>query len=132
MNRYELTKNLETGNAIIDKEHRELFDAVNKLFEACSKGSGRDSMDATIQFLNDYVQKHFSHEEQLQQQSEYPSVRAHKAFHEEYKRKLKEITSKISKSGPTIVELGNLNRHISVLIAHIRTEDKRLAGYLNQ
>ncbi len=132
MNRYELTKDLETGNAIIDKEHRELFNAVNKLFEACSNGSGRSSMNETIQFLNDYVQKHFSHEEQLQQQSEYPSVRTHKAFHEEYKRKLNEITSKISTSGSTIVELGNLNRHISVLIAHIRTEDKKLAGYLNQ
>lgn len=37
MARYELTKKLETGNAIIDGEHRELFAAVNKLLDACSK-----------------------------------------------------------------------------------------------
>ena len=48
MARYELTKKLETGNAIIDGEHRELFAAVNKLLDACSKGEGRTSMDETI------------------------------------------------------------------------------------
>ena len=36
--RYELTKDLETGNATIDREHRELFDAVNKLMDACGSG----------------------------------------------------------------------------------------------
>ncbi len=39
--RYELTKDLETGNALIDKEHRELLKAVNDLLDACSKGEGR-------------------------------------------------------------------------------------------
>jgi hypothetical protein len=34
MSRYEFTKKLETGNAIIDKEHRELIDTVNKLLDA--------------------------------------------------------------------------------------------------
>ena len=38
--RYELTKDLETGNAIIDGEHRELFRAVNTLMDACGKGQG--------------------------------------------------------------------------------------------
>ena len=71
VSRYEFTKKLETGNAIIDKEHRELFQAVNKLLEACSEGKGRASMDETINFLNNYVNQHFSHEEQLQKQSGY-------------------------------------------------------------
>ena len=132
MSRYEFTKDLETGNATIDKEHRELIQAVNKLLDACSEGKGRASMDETIKFLNNYVNLHFSHEEQLQKQSSYPGLAAHRAFHEKYKQTLKEITSRISASGPTIVELGNLNRHISVLISHISTEDKKLGAFLNQ
>ena len=36
--KYELTKELETGNATIDREHRELFQAVNNLMDACGKG----------------------------------------------------------------------------------------------
>ena len=39
--KYELTKDLETGNRIIDNEHRELLNAVNALLDACSAGKGR-------------------------------------------------------------------------------------------
>lgn len=39
--RYEMTKDLETGNALIDSEHRQLFKAVNDLLDACSQGKGR-------------------------------------------------------------------------------------------
>lgn len=63
MSRYEFTKNLETGNAMIDREHRELIQAVNRLLDACSEGKGRAFMDETIKFLNNYVNQHFSHEE---------------------------------------------------------------------
>lgn len=42
MSRYEFTKRLETGNSIIDTEHKELILAVNKLLDACSKG--RDAL----------------------------------------------------------------------------------------
>ncbi|MCI9370143.1 MAG: hemerythrin family protein [Lachnospiraceae bacterium] len=132
MSRYEFTKKLETGNAIIDKEHRELIDTVNKLLDACSEGKGRASMDETIKFLNNYVDRHFSHEEQLQQQSGYPEITAHKAFHKQYKQTLHEITARISVSGPTIVELGKLNAHVSILISHINTEDKKLATFLKK
>ncbi|MDE6203225.1 MAG: hemerythrin family protein [Lachnospiraceae bacterium] len=132
MARYELTKKLETGNAIIDGEHRELFEAVNKLLDACSKGEGRTSMDETIKFLNSYVNQHFSHEEQLQRKSGYPDLEAHKAFHEQYKKTLKEITAVISSEGPTIVALGKLNGHISVLVSHISTADKKLGEFLNR
>lgn len=132
MGRYELTKALETGNAIIDQEHRELFQAVNRLLEACSEGKGRTAVDETIEFLNNYVNQHFSHEEQLQKQSGYPGIAPHRAFHEKYKQTLKEITGRIKESGPTIAELGKLNRHTGVLVSHIRTEDKRLGAFLNQ
>ena len=132
MSSYEFTKQLETGNAVIDKEHRELFQAVNRLMAACSEGKGRASMNETIIFLNNYVEQHFSHEEQLQKQSGYPDMAAHRSFHENYKKTLKEITTQISVSGPTISELGKLNRHISVLVSHISTEDKRLGAFLNQ
>ncbi len=129
---YEFNEKLKTGNAIIDKEHQELIQAVNKLLEACNERKGRSSMDETIKFLNNYVQQHFSHEELLQEQSGYPGIAAHKLFHENYKKTLEEITSRIADSGSTITELVNLNKHIRVLISHITTEDKKLGAFLNQ
>ena len=32
--KYELTKDLETGNVLIDSEHRQLFAVINKLMDA--------------------------------------------------------------------------------------------------
>ena len=60
--KYELTKDLETGNAIIDSEHRQLFNAINQLMDACSSGQGRTKIESTLRFLLDYVDKHFAHE----------------------------------------------------------------------
>lgn len=131
MARYEFTPNLETGNTIIDKEHRELIDAVNKLLDACGSGNALDEVNKTVKFLNDYVNKHFTHEEQLQQQSKYPNYMGHKAFHDGYKKTLSEITNTIAKSGASVGELMKLNGHIALLITHIKTEDKKLGAYLN-
>ena len=128
--KYELTKDLESGNAIIDGEHRELFRAVNTLMDACGKGQGRAALAPAIKFLLDYVNKHFAHEEQLQAKSNYPGMAAHKQFHEKYKSKLREIADKIPAAGPSVADVGALNGHIAVLVSHIKTEDKRLGAFL--
>ena len=129
--KYELTKDLESGNAIIDGEHRELFRAVNTLMDACGKGQGRAALEPAIKFLMDYVNKHFAHEEQLQVKSNYPGMAAHKQFHEKYKSKLWEIAGKIPRRRAQRGGRGGAsNGHIAVLVSHIKTEDKRLGMFL--
>lgn len=128
--RYELTKDLETGNALIDREHRELFQAVNKLLDACSSGKGRSSLEPTTKFLLNYVDKHFAHEEELQKKSNYPGRTSHTMFHEQYKRKLRQLVDAIPPAGPGVGDLANINSHIGVLVTHIRVEDKKLGAYL--
>ena len=41
---YNYTPDLETGNAKIDEQHKELIAAINNLLDACSKGKGRDTL----------------------------------------------------------------------------------------
>ncbi len=130
--RYELTKELETGNATIDREHRELFNAVNQLLDSCSKGQGRASMEPAVQFLLQYVDHHFANEERLQQSKKYPGMAAHKAFNGAYKKELRDIVTAIHANGPSMGDLGKLNKHIAVLLNHIRVEDKKLSAYLKQ
>lgn len=130
--RYELTKDLETGNIFIDDEHRRLFKAVNDLLDACDKGQGRESLKKTMTFLSNYVNTHFDHEEQLQQKNNYPNYTAHKAFHEKYKSDLNALMAKIPASGATVGDLTALNAQIGILVSHIRTEDKRLGQFLQK
>ena len=130
--KYELTADLLTGNALIDSEHKELFAAVNQLMDACSQGKGRDNIQQTVQFLNQYVGKHFGDEERLQVTNQYPGYQMHKQFHEGYKRQMMDITQVIVREGPTVKALGDLNRIVAILISHIRTEDKKLAAFLKE
>ena len=128
--KYELTKDLETGNALIDSEHRQLFAVINKLMDACSQGKGRDQIASTVQYSNDYVSKHFSDEEQLQIKSKYPGYPGHKQFHDGYKRNLLQATNEILTSGATIASLSKLNQVVSILVTHIRLEDKKIAAHV--
>ena len=128
--KYELTKDLETGNSLIDTEHRQLFAAINDLMDACSKGKGRDQIASTTRFLNNYVGKHFKDEEQLQVQSKYPAYPMHRQFHEKYKMDLAQIGNELNNEGPTLTVLNKLNQIVGVLITHIRIEDKKLAAHV--
>lgn len=38
---YVWSKDLETGNAMIDSQHKELIEAINALLAACATGKGR-------------------------------------------------------------------------------------------
>ena len=58
-----------TGNELIDSEHRTLFDAINNLMDACESGAGRENLEKTVDFMVDYVAKHFSDEQDLQKQA---------------------------------------------------------------
>lgn len=129
---YELTKDLETGNAIIDMEHRQLLKAANDLMEACSQGRGRAQLEPVIDFLTSYVDKHFCDEELLQTKSEYPGYTGHKQFHENYKKVLGQVAQDLKSQGPTIAVLSKLNQHVGVLIHHIRVDDKKMAEHVKK
>lgn len=128
--KYTLTPDLTTGNALIDSQHRLLLDTVNTLMDACSSGKGREQIQSTLTFLNDYVAKHFRDEEGLQTKSNYPGYPAHKQFHDGYRRKLAETTQVLTREGPSVKALGDLNGVVAILVSHIRTEDKRLARHI--
>lgn len=130
--KYELTMDLLTGYPLIDNQHKQLFEAVNRLMDACSKGKGRDQIQETVNFLGDYVMKHFGDEERLQTRSNYPGYTSHKQFHDGYRRQLAEVAQMLVQEGPTVKALGELNRIVAILITHIRTEDKRMAKFVQE
>lgn len=128
---YIFTKDLETGNALIDSEHKQLFDAMNNLLTACSSGKGRAELESTMKFLQDYTAKHFADEEKLQIQNQYPDYVNHKRYHDEFKRVVAGISAKLAKEGPTIAMVGEVNSTIGGwLIKHIKGEDKKVAAHV--
>lgn len=117
----------------IDKQHRELCDQIDKLYEAGSKGKGADEVVKTLNFLESYTVKHFSDEEKLQQQIKYPQAAQHKAKHTEFINKITKMKKDATASGVNITMVITLNQMISTwLIEHIKSADADYAKYYSK
>ncbi len=128
---YAFSKDLETGNPLIDSEHRQLIDAVNNLLAACAAGKGRAELANTTRFLQEYTAKHFGNEEMLQLRYQYPDYVNHKRYHEEFKKVVAGICTKLDKEGPSIALVGEVNNAIAGwLINHIKKEDAKVAAHI--
>lgn len=128
---YTFTKDLETGNTIIDSQHKQLIDAINNLLNACAQGKGRAEIEKTTKFLQDYTAKHFGDEEKLQIQYRYPDYQNHRKYHEGFKQVVREISGQLSKEGPTVALVGKVNTSIGGwLLNHIKKEDVKVAAHI--
>lgn len=130
---YQFTKDLETGNTLIDSEHRQLIQAINDLLNACALGKGRLELEKVTTFLYDYTAKHFADEEALQLKTKYPDYVNHKRYHEEFKKVVASLMNELKVQGPTVVLVGRVNTAIAGwLINHIKVEDKKLAAFIRE
>ncbi len=128
---YQVTTDLLTGNLTIDNEHRQLFEAINALLDACARGQGRDKLTQTMNFLESYIAQHFRHEEQLQAQTKYPDAIRHKRLHEGYKQVVSEICQELKRTGPTVELVGKVNTNVGGwLVTHIKREDAKVAAHI--
>ena len=128
---YAWTKDLETGNAAIDLQHKQLIEAINSLLEACSKGKGREQIGSTLKFLDSYIIKHFGDEESLQLKYNYPDYQNHKRYHEEFKKTVKTIEAGYATTGSSVALVSKVNSVIaSWLITHIKREDVKVAKHI--
>ena len=128
---YVFTPDLETKNALIDSEHKQLIKAINDLLEACSNGQGRAQVAQTAKFVYDYTSKHFADEERLQLQYKYPDYPNHKRYHEAFKKSILDIMKKLDQQGATVAMVSEINLTLAGwLTNHIKREDKKLAAFI--
>lgn len=129
---FRLTEDLKTHNDAIDREHAELLEKINGLVDSCNRGQEKKIVEA-LNFLCHYVRTHFSHEEVLQRRNHYPHYRRHKRIHTFLIQAVEDVKVKMEKEGfsyelgaVVVVRLGGS------ILAHILSEDKELAQYLEK
>ena len=131
--RAEFSENLVTGNELIDSQHKELIDRINKLLDSCEADNGKVTAVNTLDYLADYTDFHFSAEEKLQQEIGYPDYDKHKSVHEGFKQTIKELDEMLQEEeGPSaaFVEIVEENV-IKWFYTHIEGFDRSVAEYKN-
>ncbi|GHS93560.1 hypothetical protein FACS1894107_12020 [Planctomycetales bacterium] len=130
---YEWTADLETGNELIDSQHKQLIQAINDLLRACAGGEGRAVIADTMDFLESYTAKHFGEEEDLQRQFAYPDVPQHRILHSGFKQVVAKIGHELQTEGATVEMVMRINRDVAGwLINHIKKEDTKVAAHIKQ
>jgi hemerythrin len=128
---YEWDDKLSTGHEKIDRQHKQLIEALNRLIEACSSGEGSAELGNTLEFLNSYIMKHFSDEEKIMQEYGYPDYQRHKGYHDDFTKVVRGLTDQLLSDGPTDQLVGMVHSKIaSWLTNHIKGEDFRLAAHV--
>ncbi len=78
----------------IDEQHQELVNILNRLFNAVSKREGDRAIAGILDALLSYTQTHFTLEERLMEQANYPEYEAHKLEHRKLIEQLDQLCKK--------------------------------------
>lgn len=114
----------------IDDQHKKLVDLINELHEAMKSGRGKEVIGKTLSELVKYTSHHFSFEEKLFTQHNYPEARTHTKTHQDLIDQLNEFISKYESGQSTLsIELMNFLR--DWLTNHIMGTDKKYTAFLN-
>lgn len=137
MNNYlEFDNSLVTGNGVIDEQHKEWIDRINKLLgscEECGCGDGKVEAIKMLDYMADYADFHFEEEEKLQEEVEYPAIDEHKAKHEEFCKAVGELYEMLQEEeGPTPAFVEAVRKNVvNWLVNHIKSFDVSVASYIN-
>ena len=125
-------ENLHTGNELIDGQHREIIEKINKLVVACENGSCQLESVKMLDYLADYTEWHFQEEEALQKEVGYPGYEEHKKRHDEFRTAVKELHEMLEEEeGPSPRFVKAVHDNVTEwFYRHIKAFDSSVAAYI--
>ncbi len=115
----------------IDEQHKKLFEAVDKLFTACSQGKGKEEVGNTLLFLEEYTKVHFADEQKLHIRHNYPEKNSHKDAHDKFLVVLSDLKKQFEEKGADVVFISTINKTVlNWLLQHIGNSDKAFATFV--
>ncbi len=122
---------MASGDAQIDEQHKQLIDQINRLMVAMSSGGARSEVAASLDFLQDYVVKHFGYEETCMEKHRCPVAKQNKTAHATFVANFRTMRARIETEGPSAALAIELQHKLADwLVNHIRKVDTQLSGCL--
>lgn len=129
----EFNDSLRTGHELIDGQHQEWIDRINKLLHCVEDGKGKVEAVQMLNYVADYTDFHFEAEEKLQEEAGYPGIAEHKEKHEAFRKVVDELHEMLEEEeGPSEAFVKAVeNNMLKWLTNHIQTFDCSVASYVN-
>ena len=119
-------RSLESDIPVIDHEHRELVEQISRLVDESNPEHIREMLD----FLKEYVVKHFAHEQVMHRKLDYPKAAEHKATHVAFVNTFIELEEEYIEKGSNPEMLEKLTNILKDwLKEHIMGQDMDFSDY---
>jgi hemerythrin-like metal-binding protein len=124
---------IATEVPLIDQRHKRLFEAINRLVDACAQGIGRAELKKSLDFLMDYTVKHFDEEEKIQREYNYPDYPAHRKVHEAFKENVRSLSRDLIAKGVSEELIQRVKTEAGDwLLKHITIMDLKLGKFIKE
>ncbi len=117
---------LATGNAEIDRHHREIIDQINLLFGRMMDGEGPEAVLDIVAAMSRTMERHFAEEESLMNRIRYADTAIHKTSHQHFLSQFSMLKRQVESGRPDAAK-ALFEFAATWLKRHIQHEDKELA-----
>ncbi len=121
------TKNEKINFKLIDNQHKDFINLINKLYNSSIHKNYNDANNLLNQIVN-FLNYHFSTEEKLMIETKYEGYYSHKLEHDRYLKKLKEMQKNYFK-GNIIPDLDFFEGIKNWFANHLEMNDKKMGNY---
>jgi hemerythrin-like metal-binding protein len=92
------------GSAMLDSDHRILFNLINQLQDATETGQSRSVVGTVVGVLVEYTEHHFRREEAAMAAAGYPNLEAHRAIHRDLEAQVRRIRDRWNAGERTVLD----------------------------
>jgi hemerythrin-like metal-binding protein len=125
------TGKYSVGVEAMDSQHMVLFNMINDLHAAMTRGQAQNLTGALLKKLAAYVHEHFSAEEAMMASTFYPDLASHRKLHRNLTQKVDEFTARFNR-GEAAINVQLLNFLRDWLTSHIQTVDQGYTSWVNE
>lgn len=124
------SQEISVGVEALDDDHKHLIDMLNSLFEAGKSESSRDQLRDLFDQLMDYANVHFSREEKLMEEGDYPDLAAHKESHAYFVDQISQLKSSYDADNMLMLKIDLILVLNEWLINHIQSTDMKYRPFV--
>jgi hemerythrin len=133
LQRLELTDDLLTGNAEIDRQHGELYAWGNRILFPGDSQEESQAFRHGLRFLARYAREHFAAEEAAMRAATLPGLEQHQAQHRRFRDELEQLRAQARRDGSSRPLQLRLHFLLSDwFVQHLRYWDRKLATALQE
>ena len=109
---------MSTGLPVVDAEHQEWIRRFNEYESAITIGQGTDVIRELLDFMTEYSEQHFVHEEMLSVDVDSPAAKLNRAEHNKFRENMSEMKKWIRQNGVSTVEVISLKMDLEQWLVH--------------